>query len=92
MSRFVIGMSVIMLLFATASLVLYLNCLSPNPGLLIWTTIFNFARLVEFIFLIAVMLAYKKISKKVKKLFRGLFSDSSVKSSLAMQEKRFDER
>ncbi len=38
------------------------------------------------------MLTYKKIGKKVKKVMRGLFSDMNVKSSLVMQEKRFDER
>lgn len=92
MSRFVIGMSIILLLFATATLVLYLNCLSPRPLMLLWATVFNLSRLGEFLYLIGVMLAYKKIGKKVKKVFRGLFSEADAKSSLAMQEKRLDER
>jgi hypothetical protein len=92
MTRFVIGMSIILLVFATATLALYLNCLSPHAPMLVWTTVFNLSRLVEFLYLVGVMLAYKKIGKKVKKLFRGLFSEADVKSSLAMQEKRLDER
>lgn len=92
MSRFVIGMSIILTVMAAATFGLYLNCLSPKPEMLVCATIFDICRLVEFIYLIGVMLTYNKIGKKVKKLFRGLFSDSDVKSSLAMREKRFDER
>jgi hypothetical protein len=84
MTRFVIGMSIILALFSIAMLVLYLNCLNPKPIMLVWATVFNMTKLAEFLYLIFVMLSYKKIGNKVKKLFRGLFSRSSLKSSLAI--------
>ncbi len=45
MSRFVIGMSIILLILAASTFGLYLNCLSPNPAMLVWATIFDFCRL-----------------------------------------------
>jgi hypothetical protein len=85
MSRFVIGMSIILALFSTAMLVLYFNCLHPQPLMLIWATVFNLSKLAEFLYLIVVMLSFKKIGNKVKKLLRGLFSKSNLKSSIAIR-------
>ena len=62
-------------LSAVAVLALYLNCRSSNPNPLINTfaTIFNLTRLAEFIYLICVLMMYKKIGKKVKKYLRKCF-------------------
>lgn len=92
MTRFVIGMSIILVVFSVATLVLYLNCLDPNPLMLIWASIFNLTKLVEFLYLIFVMLSYKKVGNKVKKLFRGAFSRQSVGSSVLIREKRLTEK
>ena len=92
MSRFVIGMSIILALFSIAELAIYMNCLNPKPLMLIWATIFNFAKLIEFLYLIFVMLSYKKIGNKVKKLFRGIFSTTNVKSSMTIGEKRLTQK
>ena len=92
MSRFVIGMSVILALYSIAELAIYMNCLDPKPLMIIWATIFNFAKLIEFLYLIFVMLSYKKIGNKVKKLFRGIFSTSNVKSSMTIGEKRLNQK
>jgi hypothetical protein len=92
MSRFVIGMSIILVLFGIATLALYLNCLNPNPLMLIWATVFNLTKLAEFLYLIFVMLSYKKIGNKVKKLFRGLFSKKNLDNTLMIREKRLTEK
>lgn len=73
-------------------LALYFNCLDPNPLMLIWATIYNLTKLIEFLYLIFVMLGYKKIGNKVKKLFRGLFSKASEDSAMVIREKRLTEK
>jgi hypothetical protein len=82
-------MSLILVLFSTAMLVLFLNCLKTDPEgiMMVFATIFNLTRLAEFIYLIGVMLNYRKIGNKVKKLFRRGFG-SNPKDSMAMEEKR----
>lgn len=60
--------------------------------MLIWATVFNLTKLGEFVYLIVVMLAYKKVTNKVGKLFRGLFSQPSRNSVMAIQEKRLTEK
>lgn len=88
-SRFTIGMSLILVLFSAAMLVLFLNCLNTDPdgSMMVFATIFNLTRLAEFIYLIGVMLNYRKIGNKVKKLFRRGFG-SNPKDSMVIEEKR----
>jgi hypothetical protein len=75
-ARFTIGMSIIELLYSVANFVLFNNCqlYDPLPSMMVFATIFNLTRILEFCYLIAVMLLYPKIGKKVKKLFRSLIT------------------
>lgn len=69
-------MSLILALLSIAMLVLFLNCtsLNPQPLTMIWATVFNLTRVAGFFYLIVVMLNYKKIGNKTKKLFRRAWS------------------
>jgi hypothetical protein len=77
------------LLSAVAVVTLYLNCRSsnPNPLMLIFATIFNLTRLAEFIYLICVLMMYRKIGKKVKKYIRKCFV-KNVKDDISLYDSK----
>lgn len=74
--RFIIGESVIVVLFAIATLIIFINCqnAAPNPLIMIFATIFNLTRIFEFAYLFYVIVRYKRIGNKVKKMLRSLIS------------------
>ena len=68
-------MSIALTLFSIALIILYVNCINPNPMHNIWATVFNLTKIIESIYLLVIMLTYQRINKKVKKFMRKLFSN-----------------
>jgi len=83
-------MSLILALLSIALLVLFLNCLSssPKPLIMIWASVFNLTRIIQFFYLIMVMLNYKKIGNKAKKLFRSALSPFIIANKLDINSRR----
>jgi len=45
-TKFVVGMSIFLILFSAALILLYYNCIYPRPLFLIWATVFNFTKIM----------------------------------------------
>jgi len=89
-TRFTIGMSIILVLLSGAMFILFTNCLSDQPisKMMVFSTIFNLTRMIQFGYLIAVMLTYRKVGNKVKKLFRSAFSSKNDATNVMINQKR----
>lgn len=93
-SRFTIGMSIIQCVYASALFILYMNCHSTNPssGLQVFATIFNLTRIVEMVYLIIVLILYKKIGNKIKKLLRSMFNSNENEDKSELDSRRVTKR
>jgi hypothetical protein len=83
-------MSIILALLSIAVLALFFNCFSntPQPLVMIAATVFNLTRVIGFIYMIVVMLTYKKIGNKAKKLFRSAISRHNAANAMDINRRR----
>lgn len=80
---YVTGFSIFLFLMGLIELLVNINCIQKSPlsGITVLVTIANISRLMEFVFLLVLVLMQDNFRRKFKRMLKNIFESQSSKSN-----------